>query len=680
MLTSPWTKGTGQSEDELVPGLRNGLLFKPRGPLTLATGSWTAVIRFKQSHVQAQAENLRGKLLKIDGALQMMQTRWNQDQSPDEEFRGGKFVGGITGMWQRERAWMETEIQEAEAEIRELRTELRLSRRARGLINAFGDGLKWLFGTATEEDTRKLHKQIEGVDAKVGKLHHIAELQTTLIGSLTKEQRTNTRNIAILANKTMELERLLTDARQVTQATTTNIRREMDFSRSITSAIRTAGAAVITFRQEVKQITQAMEHTQQGRVTPVIMSPSTLKTTISSITAHLPDEWIPAVPRSAAPADIYKFLDIRAVALADGWEVHIHIPIQYRPYSQFQLYEVTAIPTHFQNLSYAIQTVVPAKFFAISRDQRLHLEAKEHDIDHCKQASGRTMCHELTPLIKETREGCLYHAYRDDRKKSAEECERIVVRPEPQIYAITSQKWIYVLPRAETFSMQCTGSSQPTQGFRLQGTGVFSLPPGCAAMGDHYIVPAHLRRQSRWTGELKLSELTHFKIDINISALTTKSVGQKPINETMLTKIMERMPQPGKKNPTLNELNERIENWKDHVDGEADYSPNSYITHTSLSLSTLGVLGVIGLIFLACRHSRRPSHQPVPQSVILPTLPQINPTNPDQCAAEMSEIRARLTKVEERASELQNGLLQISRQQADIEQLKANYEQLTCPL
>ena len=667
---------------DITPGLRHGLLFQPRGPLTLATGAWTAVIRFRQQDVERQVDTIRRQFGQIDNALQ--EVRWsgeNTTQTPETR-RRRQFLGEMNKMWQRERFWMDAELRSAESGIRELQAELKLSRRTRGLINALGEGLKWLFGTATEKDTQELHKQIKGVEVGLGKLHHITELQTTLIGSITKEQRVNTRNIALVAKKTAELELTLAGNREADHLTMRNIRRELDLSQVVTSAIRTAGAAVMAFNHEIKQIARSMEHTQQGRVTPVILSPTKLKRTLAAITEHLPEGWVPAVPLSDSPAHIYKFLDLSAVALEDGWEVHIKIPLQYRPYSQYQLYQVTAIPTHLPNSSLALQTKITAAYFAISRDQRLHLEARAEDITRCRRAGGRTMCHELTPLIKEKREGCLYHAFRDDREKTSKDCQKTVIKPTPQVYAITERKWLYVLPTEETFSMQCTGEPQPEKGFRLQGTGVFSLPSGCAAMGDKYIVPAHLRRRTNRPGEVDMDDLTHFKVSVDLADVEARVPSAKQLNQTELNDIMSRATEKSSTAPTLAELQELIGEWKE-PEPEENFLPASFVNHTSMSLGIIGVLGVVGLMIFTCYKIKRFPGPSVPcKAATNPPylIPPTAPEAPESPIPDIIRMQTRIAHLEATTYELQKKVDSLASQGAALEALQRKYEDLTCLL
>ena len=656
----------------ITPGLRSGLLFQPRGRLTLATGTWTAVVRFRQGEVQRQADDIRMQFDHIDRVLEDTSEAEGNVNQTTEEIRGKQFITEVKRMWEQEKAWMEAEIRAGEAEIHELRTELIMSRRTRGLINALGDGLKWLFGTATEEDTKKLHKNIKGLEVGLGKLHHIAELQTTVIGSLSKDQRRNTRNLAILAKQARDMELDLAKTRTADHLTMRNIRREMDFGRTVSSAIRTASAAVMTFHHEVKQIARAMTHTQQGIVTPTIIPPATLKTTLTAITNHLPDGWTPAVPLSETPANMYKFFDISAVALVDGWEVHIRIPLQYRPYSRFHLYEVTSVPTHFPNSSVALETQIPAKFFAISRDQRLHLEANDEDLQRCRQTGRYTLCHELTPLIREKREGCMYHAFRDDQEKATQECKRVLVQPTPQLYSVAKDKWLYVLPKEESFSMQCAEESQPTRGFRLQGTGVFSLPSGCAAMGDHYIVPAHLRRQTKEPEEITLQDMTHFKFQLDPMVFEAHAPGGNALNQTQLEEIM-KAPTGIAGNPTLTELQEKVKTWVKPT--ETDEIPTELLKHTSLSLGAVSAIGVIILGIVVCVKTRRTPERATP----IPTSsPMHVPSAPLLPEHEYSlKFEARLIRLETITDELQRKLERVAQHEVVLEKLKKKCEQLT---
>ena len=656
----------------VIPGLQSGLLFRPKGALSLATGSWTAVVRFEEEEVRKQAAKLREQFKDISEALIELRRLQGNATGRDEKKRGIEFLEHRMSMWERERNWMEAEVQAAEKDIRQLRAELRLIRRSRSLIPFIGDGLKWLFGTSTEEDTRQLRKEIGDVKTKVGQLHHIAELQTTLISSLKREQRTNQRNIALLAEKTLQLETTIAVSREADHLTMRNIRREIDTDQIITAAIRIAGAETMAFRSEVSKMKQALSHTQQGRVTPEILSPRDLREILKDITQHLPEGWSPAVSKSNTPAEIYNTLDLAVTAIPRGWEVHIKIPLKSRSYGEFHLYQVDPIPTHFLNSSMALKTEVSANYFAISSDQRLHFTARTDDIAKCRPTSRRRICSELAPLVQESRTGCLYHAFRDNRVEAEQACVKRVVQSSPQVYSISETQWLYALPNEELFAMQCAGKLKPTKGFRLKGTGVIALPPGCAAIGDQYIIPAHLKgnlkRQRKWSA----GDLAHFKIDLNISGLLSRLTTKKKLNQTMLKTIMETLPKGGKTDPTLDELKEKVENWSDPETTTTEFS---FLGHTSISLGAAGLIGVILIAIVLCRRNSQGGAQiiqsphPANAALIPVQAPQTHP--PD------ATLYRRLDLVEAECQQLQNMLRRLAEIEEKMNELQKKHEDIS---
>ena len=110
-----------------------------------------------------------------------------------------------------------------------------------------------------------MHQQIKSIKAGVGKLHNMIELQTTIIGALRKGQLANANTIRVLANETQRVLNVVIQAQnQMSRLSETKhktIRQEADISQTVASAIRTTGAAVMTSRQEVHLLCEAMAHT-----------------------------------------------------------------------------------------------------------------------------------------------------------------------------------------------------------------------------------------------------------------------------------------------------------------------------------------------------------------------------------------------------------------------------------
>ena len=622
------TQQTSGLQDADIPGLSSGLLFSSHGPLVLATGEWILVTRFRSRPTQAQAKTIREHFQQIEAAitslpdLDIKPSRAGGNRSyslpPGEENyveremrRRQTLRTNLAMMWKRERVWMEYELDASELEMNNLSKKLKRSRKTRGLLPFVGDAMKWAFGTSTEKDTKRLHKQIKEVEVGVGKLHHLIDLQTTIIGSLRANQKTEQANLKNLANETQQmfnsLVRIQTSVTDMWITTHVTIRQEIDFSQTVASAIRTAGAAVLAHRQTVHELSQAMAHTQSGKVTPVILPLKALEATLNEIQGKLPEGWTYAQPPYKNTADLYQMLTLNALATREGWEVHISIPLRYRPYGTYQLHKITPIPTHFVNSTTALVTIADAEYFAISSDHRLHFSMGTEDLKGCIEQRDVTYCKEFTPLIKEQRKGCLYDAFRGNTQKTDAACRRRVLRPPPQLYTIARNRWVYVLPEPEIFSLECVGSQTPSKIFKLQGTGVFKLPPGCAAIGDRFIVPAHLCRTGSTQVNGSLDYLTHFEINLSMESLLDRIPEEAKVPQIDLLGLIEKLPADRQLDVTLTTLKEQVKNWKIKDSPGGTWSVT---IATNMTFSVLGAMAVVVVIAILCRHRRNQQRRP----------------------------------------------------------------------
>ena len=624
------------------------------------------VTRLQSSAVKEQANMIRGYFDQINTAVRgfpdfdaVYRPGWNYSRpfarrrlhhDMREAARRKTWRSRIIAMWDQEHKWMKHELEIAEEEMSQLQTEMKLMRRARSVLPFVGDAFKWAFGTSTEDDTRKLHQQIKSIKAGVGKLHHMIELQTTIIGALRKGQLANANTIRVLANETQRVLNVVIQAQdqmsRLSETTHQTMRQEADISQTIASAIRTTGAAVMTFRQEVHLLCEAMAHTQRGEVTPKILPLKALQATLTDIQRQLPRGWVLATTATTNPAELYRTLAITAVTLPDGWEAHIKVPLRYQPYGQFELYKVTPIPTHFLNSTAALETEIEADYFALSNDHRLHLNLKEEDIRRCKTRGSGMYCTDFTPLVREQRQGCLYDAFRGNTIETDKSCRRRITRPPPQLFTISANKWIYILPTAESFSLECVGTSTPTKVFRLQGTGVFTLPLGCSAIGDRYLIPPHLTRKSSSWLNITLGSMAHFEINLDVESLLTRLPVDIEASQTAVLNLLEKLPEDRQTDMTLNDLKKKVREWEIENVPEDTWT-EGVIRNTNLTFSSVGAVIVIGITtFLCCRYRRRSKVPPA-------TTTYVAAPRPDTPSQEVLEtLRRRTEALEKQMKEL----------------------------
>lgn len=625
LLTAAIAAGRNASKRPLHhrPDLETGVLFRDKGPLVIATGAWTLVVRLADGHLTAQESVIRRDIDQISEALARLEAsartaNYSTGQAAEEGGRREEFVGVLAKIWERERTWMEHEMLEARKTLEALQYELRASRKQRGLINFVGEGLSWLFGTTTERETKKLHQELKAVKTAVGELHHVATLQATVLESVSKRTQENHSNIKLLAAKANKLIHKIDRVDYEGRSARLNIRHELDLSNTLSSVARTAGAAVASFRHEVQRLARAMADTQHGALTPDILPPRLLQKLLHNIRKHLPEGWSTADPRAASPADIYRILDAQAVPLRTGWEVHVRVPLQHTKYANFGLKKAVAIPTHFINTSAALVTELQSEYLAISEDYRLHFEMTREDLAHCRVYSLGTVCYDFTPLVREARTGCLYSAYRGDIRNTDKFCIKRIASARPNVFPISGDSWVYTLPVEETFRLRCSSGRQEI--IKIQGTGLFSLPYGCIALGDHFIIPAHLKTKIGRPQNISVDDIKSFSFNLDMATFASRVAQSNApeVDEASLIQLIEGVSANSGDQVALADITTRLQEWNEGpswADGLAEPMPLSLGVATVVLLVTT----VAGCIYVkrgkqrqTGTHEDPPPAQPVP--------------------------------------------------------------------
>ena len=637
-----------------------GLVFEPTGQLILATGRWTMIIRVQHYEIQKQKGEIQTLLqnvtevltdsAKLAGSLEGMQREEERGIEEGELRRMKTFYKTAEQSWAQEKTWMTRELATADKKIERVLREKNKGRKGRSLVPFIGDGLRYLFGTATEKETAKLHKAVRGVQAKAGRLQHVQELQATLIGRLVKEERHGRRQLHALVNETNEIVNLVEKARDHSHAVHRRLQQEVGVTRALGVAARTAGAAVLIFGREVATLVLAMTKAREEKLAPEIITPRAFVRALKQVQAQLPWGWTVAVPDAVWARRGYDGLAISTVPLDGGYEVHIQIPLRQTEGSLFDLYRITALPAWLSNRTVGVMTDMDVDWFAITPDQRLHLELKHVDLEQCQRVVKWTVCEDLPLALREDRRGCLYQSFRRNGEAIGRVCKRRVVPLRRGLRRVSRRHWAYAFPEKEIFTLQC--GERVTEGaFYLHGTGVFEVPPGCSAVGDRFVIPARLDGgQTRVDGP-KFEDLAVFNTTSTLQAVLREievEGGEEASAQNIhLVKVADDVEDDKIVNATLDEVKRTLMRSRQVQadDGEYEGWTTTVRQHGPLTLSTVCLVGVAILAVRACiRRRRRASGGAHTVGLPLPEgLTAIN-TRLDS----MVDVVIRVTKLEER--------------------------------
>ena len=632
-----------------------GLLFQPAGRLLLTTGEWTLVTRVQAGEVQRQKDEIRAQLDEVTNALAQSREMVPQGRSGDREEeelqRMANFYRSCEQSWAKEMEWMSRELDSAEANLVSILREERRTRKARSLIPFIGKGLSYLFGTATEEETTKLHQEIRRMKVEAGRVHHVQELQATLIGRLARVERQGRKDLTMLANKTNEIILMMAKTRDHSRAVHRHLRWEVDVTRAIGAAARTATAAVVTFRQEAEALARAFTHAREGRLTAELVRPRVLARALAALQAQLPVGWVLAMQDGKGVQRRYGDLVVSTVPLNDGYEVHARVPLRQAETGLLNLYQVKALPTGLVNRTVGVITETEAEWFAVTPDQRAHVELTSKDLERCRHGEGITSCDELPRALREDREGCVYQAFRGDAEAARRACVRRVVPLEAGLRRISPGHWAYAFPAKAVFTLQCEGKVTG-DAFQLQGTGLFEVPKGCAAVGDEFTIPAHFRGSRTAVKGRKIEDMAVFDTTTGLRSVLQEGPGEDgDTNEepdAQLVRLADELPDDALINATIAQLGTTLA--RSHGESAADYEAQGWMAtvkeHSPLTLSTICLAGLAALVARACVRKRKGSVGSE-CAVDTPTRERVAAL----CAKVegMADVAARLAKLEQQA-------------------------------
>ena len=643
-----------------------GLLFEPAGQLFLTTGRWTIVTRIQADGIRRQKRNILGQIDNITAALAKSREAIPPEEAGTREgeelHRMRNFYGSAVKSWEQEREWMLRELDEAEEKVMAAVREEKRARKTRSLLPFIGAGLSYLFGTATEDETAKLHKELQGMEVEAGRLRHVQELQATVVGRLARAELRGRRNLHKLANKTNEIIRMMTETRDQSRAVHRHLRQEVDVTRAIGSAARIASAAVITFRQEAEALSRAFVHAGEGRLTAEIISPRVLTHALAALQSELPTGWTLAIPSEPGEQQGYEDL-VSAIPVSTGYEVHVQIPLRQVEMGRLELYRVLALPVGLANRTVGVVTETEAGWFAVTPDQRRHIELRPRDLEQCRRGAGTTSCDVLPRAVREVREGCLYQAFRGDKEAVKRECTMRVVPMTAGLTRISQRHWAYTFPEKEIFTLQCGG--KVTGGaFHLQGTGLFEVPPGCAAVGDRLLIPAQLEGGRTAVRERRFEDMAVFDTTTSLEEVLEERQGygngEGDDQEIDLVQLTSDLRDEAIVNSTIAQVKEglrRDRNMPIQSGGGQDWG-NMVKEHGSLTMSTIGFVGVVAVALRVCIRKRRKNHaegERAAGAAVMTRLAQMD----DQVKA-TTDVIIRLNRLEER----------VAGQARDVENLK----------
>ena len=440
-----------------------GALFIKQQELVISRHQWSFV-------TDINLGGLKGVLIKLQVQVGELE---RQLRDTEVECKKDRSKWDFCIMLREETVFTKNELNHLIQEVTDLYeyalgNELHL-RKKRGLINAGGNVLKFLFGVGTEDDMANFNKKIDKVASDSKVLLHLSEIHTSVLKDMNHSVQ---KNIKGLGDVTIKLANAVDSFRKW--------KLNVYSLLSLSSYARTIHAEFAQTRHLVGELLQSIHQLGKGQLHPALVKPSLLLTTLINIHSQLPpglDYLLPPTVKSIQK--FYEFCHLQIMAGNEMLRLRIKIPLSQKTES-FQLFKIIPWPTTNENSS-ALIVETSTDYFAMSTDNKSYVELTESELEQCIDYVTIKVCDITVMIYEKPYETCAYALF-NGHQPNPETCIRkVVINPRSRFIFVKEEGlWVYNVPRTIELKITCPQTpARIVTTKRITGIGRIILESGC---------------------------------------------------------------------------------------------------------------------------------------------------------------------------------------------------------
>ena len=474
-----------------------------------------------------------------------------------------------------------------------------------------GTVLKFLFGTADNNDVIEIHKRIGLLGTAVQKIHHLNELQATLLQTLHND---NAAQDAMLVKLTTATNGLLADLTQM-KFDYGQAERQHDLERRTLFAFLTNIEMIRDTIDRAANIVQDLlvdvSTIATGKIPSHLLPPDLLMEGLQAVSKVLPHGHSLLSPTSTGILwDYYHLTIVRSLVLDDGLRLFIDLPIIV-PRSSFDLFHIIPFPTPIPGTLNFTVLDITSPFVALSSDHDYFVPLTPADVDSCHR-TPLPLCIRQFPIwttLGST--SCELAVSLKDDAGIAANCQMSLLKTSsPKFLFLYDTSWAYFFPQLTTLRFNCIGGSNPSP-MSLIGSGTIVVPHHCAVQSKQFFIRAGVRGNSSVSSKIPTitppslqslplpSALSVFQNATHLVDIRSSSDKDWLISFSELTSSLQT------KTPIFESLNDRFDFFS---------SENSFETRATSAVSSFVFLLLLGvfsfLIFLGRRRICRSPDAP----------------------------------------------------------------------
>jgi hypothetical protein len=455
------------------------------------------------------------------------------------------------------------------------------TRSKRDLFDFGGKILKFLFGTATEDEVTLNYKHIKSMEKDHKEFLRIASEQLLVLKSTIVTMNTTSKEIIVNERKIKEvLENLARDVKLQDR----KLKYEIDTSFVLNELIKQIERGIEECQHTFDLLIDVYLHAQDGILQPQII-------TIQKIREVLTQQAMPESTMFPPFSSAELISLIKPIIYTQGPYLVYVVKIPLILETKFTLYKVIPFPVIMQSNVTTKVLNTRKEYVFVDTLNRQYGHISRYELEKCLQPNNLNyVCAEITPIVTYVPNvDCVATLLHPNTHEIPNSCTFNYL-PLQQIMWIPlhlSNAWLYVAPQMELFTTVCQDGQRHSD--RLQGRGILVLRQDCKGLGSKSILYPLSHHETNLTKD----DILPF-VDVNIDCCLTlpeqEIIKDIPLN-LPLSNIMSSINELNIASFRIDEVNKLIDEQKTREEERA---------YSWRRIGTLWYTYVLSLILFIC--------------------------------------------------------------------------------
>jgi hypothetical protein len=483
-----------------VQGFNRGVVFEQERDVLLTDSYWTLALDYNLTEVEVENHNLSKILLQVKGQYDaFFEELMHKNLSVHSQ------VFTLEASFRYQYASLQQLVTEYVGKTGDLTTLLPRTLKKRGLVDAGGHILKFLFGTADSRDLEIIDERMESLSDAVDEISHNSEDKLTVLNNMQTELIDHSRSINKIISTLRDYHKVMHENMAkyyVREVIIANQVRDLFRFLKLDTALSEIKDVIDLAVQRMDRFHQALEHLAAGKFSSHLLDPHHFLLVLRSI-----ERAIPAPSKLFLEVklenlhDFYKFATVRSYATSSQLKILVNFPIKIDS-QLYESYNIVPYPVFDHVLNRWVKWEVTNHKLLLSKDRQTYsVYESDEFVRECKIGT-LVVCPLSTVLMSvHKRPSCAVELFLE---KKTTLCQRTwVLGLKSPVIVRTPTRWLYSTAEATRVTLNClgTGAGLNVSQVTLDGVGEIPGRDGCDLIADGYRVPARFHGSTQYTGE-----------------------------------------------------------------------------------------------------------------------------------------------------------------------------------